>query len=58
VRGRLRALTLGVTLPHGATPREAKLDGRRVRATVTKTNRGVEVTVRAPATGRHTLTVR
>lgn len=59
VRSRdVRELWLGVTLPHGAKPRGAKLDGRRVRATVTTTNRGVEVTVRAPAHGRHTLTVR
>jgi hypothetical protein len=54
----VRELTVGVTLPLGATPREARLDGRRVKPTVTTTNRGVEVTVRAPAKGRHTLTVR
>ena len=58
VRTRLRELALGTTLPAGAKVRGVTLDGRRVRKpTIRTTNRGVEVTVSAPPSGRHTVTV-
>ena len=52
-----RVLRIGVTLPPGETPSEVRLDGRRVRATRTETTRGLDVTVRAPTSGTHTVTV-
>ena len=58
VRTRLRALAIGTTLPAGSKVRAVTLDGRRVRKPdVRVTNRGVEVTVAAPPSGRHTVTV-
>ena len=36
---------------------EVRLDGRRVRATRTETTRGLDVTVRAPTSGTHTVAV-
>jgi hypothetical protein len=58
VRTHLRELALGTTLPAGSKVRGVTLDGRRVRKpTIRTTNRGVEVTVSAPASGRHTVTV-
>jgi hypothetical protein len=57
-RVRLRDLALGATLPAGTKVRGVTLDGRRVRKPAIRvTNRGVEVTVKAPASGRHTVTV-
>jgi hypothetical protein len=57
-RVRLRDLALGATLPAGTKVRGVTLDGRRVRKPAIRvTNRGVEVTVDAPASGRHTVTV-
>jgi hypothetical protein len=56
---RLHTLEIGHTLPRGSTPSNVRVDGKSVRnATVTQTNRGVEVTV--PVQGRtsmHTLTM-
>ncbi|MDA0163348.1 hypothetical protein OM076_23940 [Solirubrobacter ginsenosidimutans] len=58
VRTRLRSLAIGTTLPAGSKVRSVTLDGGRVRKpTVRVTNRGVEVTVSAPPSGRHTVTV-
>ena len=55
---RLRDLRIGATLPRGAKVGAVTLDGRRVsRPLVRETNRGVEVTVRAPSDGRHTVVV-
>ena len=51
------ALTLGVTLPRGATVASARLDGRPVRPDVRTTNRGVEVTVPAGHGAHHVLEV-
>jgi hypothetical protein len=55
VRTRVRELNVGITLE--APPRRVRLDGRTVRKPdVRRTNRGYEVTVKAPPHGRHTLT--
>jgi hypothetical protein len=54
----LRDLRVGATLPAGSGATRVTLDGERVRRpTVRKTNRGVEVTVKARSSGRHTLVV-
>ncbi|MDX6585373.1 MAG: hypothetical protein QOI10_4557, partial [Solirubrobacterales bacterium] len=51
-------LAIGTTLPRGSKVRAVTLDGRRVgKPDVRVTNRGVEVTVAAPPSGRHTVTV-
>ena len=52
-----RVLRIGVTLPPGDTAAEVRLDGRRVRATRAATTRGLDVTVRAPTSGTHTVVV-
>jgi hypothetical protein len=55
---RLRTLQIGHTLPRGSTASDIRLDGNPVRdATVTQTNRGVEVTVPAHGSALHTLTI-
>ena len=55
---RLKTVQIGHTLPAGSTPRDIRLDGKRVHnATVTPTNRGVEVTVPVGGSGPHTLTM-
>src|SRR4051794_22132750 len=55
VRTRLHELNLGLTLK--TRPGRVRLDGRTVRKPVVRlTNRGYEVTVKAPPNGRHTLT--
>jgi hypothetical protein len=51
-----RELRIGHTLPHGAAVSSVRLDGRRVRWHERKTNRGVEVTVKARR-GVHTVLV-
>jgi hypothetical protein len=56
-RLRLRTLEIGHTLPRGSTPRDIRLDGNPVHATVMETNRGVEVTVPVRGGGLHTLTM-
>jgi hypothetical protein len=57
VRTKLRSLRLGVTLRQ--RPKRVTLDGRSVRRPdVRVTNRGIEVTVKAPPHGRHTVTAR
>jgi hypothetical protein len=52
----VRRLRIGHTLPRGSRPAAVFLDGRRRRAQVRRTNRGVEVTVRTRP-GRHVLEV-
>jgi hypothetical protein len=55
---RLKTVLIGHTLPAGGQPQNIRLDGSRVRhATVTQTNRGVEVTVPVSGSGPHTLTM-
>ena len=55
---RLKTVQIGHTLPAGSTPRDIRLDGKRVHnATVTPTNRGVEVTAPVDGSGPHTLTM-
>jgi len=54
VRTRLRELRIGLTLK--SPPGRVRLDGRTVRKPdVRRTNRGYEVTVKAPPHGHHTL---
>jgi hypothetical protein len=54
----LKTVQIGHTLPDGSTPRDVRLDGKRVHnATATSTNRGVEVTVPVKGGGPHTLTM-
>jgi hypothetical protein len=55
--GGVRRVTVGAVLPRGSAPASVTLDGHLARYAVTTTDRGVEVTVAAPA-GRHVLTVR
>jgi hypothetical protein len=55
---RLKSVEIGHTLPAGSRPQDIRLDGRGVHdATVTQTNRGVEVTVPVHGSGPHTLTM-
>jgi hypothetical protein len=50
---------VGATLPAGEEASSVTLDGERVRKpTVRETNRGVEVTVKVPASGKHVVVVR
>jgi hypothetical protein len=51
-------LFLGHTLPRGSRVESVRLDGRRVGHRSRLTNRGLEVFVRAPASGRHELVVK
>jgi hypothetical protein len=53
----VRSLTLGHVLPADAAVGEVLLDGEAARYQTRSTNRGLEVLVRAPARGEHTLTV-
>ena len=54
----LSRFVIGHTLPRGSRVKRVRLDGQRVRYAIRLTNRGVEVLVRAPATGRHQLVVK
>jgi hypothetical protein len=54
----LRKLVLGHTLPDGATVDSVTLDGGAVEHRERRTNRGLEVLVRAPRSGTHELVVR
>ena len=54
----LRDLRVGTTLPSGEEVDTVTLDGTRVsKPTVRETNRGVEVTVKAPTSGQHVVVV-
>jgi hypothetical protein len=57
-RAGLRRLVIGHTLPRGSAVGRVRLDGESADYFVRTTNRGMEVLVRAPARGRHTLMVR
>ena len=52
-------LRVGATLPAGEEAKSVTLDGQRIKKpTVRETNRGVEVSVKVPATGKHVVVVR
>nr|MBA2712197.1 glycogen debranching protein [Rubrobacteraceae bacterium] len=51
-------LTIGHTIPRGATVGSVRLNGENVRYNVRTTNRGKEVLAHAPTTGGQTLVVR
>lgn len=53
----LRRLVIGHTLPAGAAVRRVVLDGEPARFSTRRTNRGVEVSVRARGRGVHELAV-
>jgi hypothetical protein len=56
----VRAMRVGVTLPHGTRPKRVWLDGKRLRfiPRAVVTNRGVEVAIPVPRPqGRHLVTV-
>ncbi len=53
----LRRLSLGHTLPRGASVSQVRLDGAAADYELRRTNRGLEVLVRAPASGVHELVV-
>ena len=53
----LGRFTIGHTLPRGSSVQSARLDGRRTEYKTRRTNRGLEVLVRAPASGAHELVV-
>ncbi|MGH3664686.1 MAG: glycogen debranching protein [Egibacteraceae bacterium] len=54
----LRRLRIGHTVPRHRSVRRVTLDGRAVDYQVRRTNRGNEVTVRAPRGGTHQVVVR
>jgi hypothetical protein len=55
----LRRVTVGATLPAGASVRSVTFDGRRVGVRTRTTNRGLEVLVRTPRVlGHHKLVVK
>jgi hypothetical protein len=58
IHAALARFVIGHTLPRGATVRSVRLDGRRTDYRRRLTNRGLEVLVRAPASGRHELVVK
>ncbi|MEA2407980.1 MAG: hypothetical protein QOE69_2099 [Thermoleophilaceae bacterium] len=58
LRVSLARFVIGHTLPRGSRVKSVRLDGRRVPYRTRLTNRGIEVLVRAPASGRHELVVR
>jgi hypothetical protein len=53
----LSRFVIGHTLPRGSRVKSVWLDGSRAGYRTRLTNRGLEVLVRAPATGRHRLVV-
>ena len=54
----LSRFVIGHTLPRGSRVKRVWLDGRRAGYKTRATNRGLEVLVRAPASGRHELVVK
>jgi hypothetical protein len=52
-----RHVRIGQTLPAGATVRSVKLDGHRAAWSARRTNRGLEVTVRARP-GHHEVVIK
>jgi hypothetical protein len=57
-RASLERFLIGHTLPRGSKVKSVELDGRRTGYSTRLTNRGLEVLVRAPASGRHELVVK
>ena len=57
IRVTLSRFVIGHTLPRGSRVKRVWLDGRRAGYRTRLTNRGLEVLVRAPASGRHELVV-
>ena len=57
IRVALSRFVIGHTLPRGSHVKRVWLDGRRTGYRTRATNRGLEVLVRAPASGRHVLVV-
>ena len=53
----LSRFVIGHTLPRGSRVKRVRLDGHRVGYRTRLTNRGLEVLVRAPTSGRHELVV-
>jgi hypothetical protein len=58
IRVALSRFVIGHTLPRGARVKRVRLDGHRAEYRTRLTNRGLEVLVRAPTTGRHELLVK
>jgi hypothetical protein len=58
VRVSLSRFVIGHTLPRSSRVKRVWLDGRRAGYKTRATNRGLEVLVRAPASGRHELVVK
>jgi hypothetical protein len=56
-RASLERFLMGHTLPRGSKVKSVQLDGRGTGYSTRLTNRGLEVLVRAPASGRHELVV-
>jgi hypothetical protein len=54
----LSRFIIGHTLPRGARVKSVRLDRRKAEYRTRLTNRGLEVLVRAPASGRHELVVK
>jgi hypothetical protein len=54
----LSRFVIGHTLPRGSRVERVRLDGRRTQYATRLTNRGLEVLVRAPASGAHELVVK
>jgi hypothetical protein len=57
-RASLERFLIGHTLPRGSKVKSVQLDGRGTGYSTRLTNRGLEVLVRAPASGRHELVVK
>ena len=57
-RASLERFLIGHTLPRGSKVKSVQLDGRGTGYSTRLTNRGLEVLVRAPASGRHELLVK
>jgi hypothetical protein len=57
LRVALSRFVIGHTLPRGSRVERVRLDGTPAKYRTRLTNRGLEVLVRAPASGRHVLVV-
>jgi hypothetical protein len=57
LRTGLSRFVIGHTVPRGSSVKSVRLDGRRTGYKKRQTNRGLEILVRAPASGAHELVV-
>ena len=57
LRAGLSRFVIGHTVPRGSRVHSVRLDGRRTGYKKRLTNRGLEILVRAPASGAHELVV-